>query len=333
VMMTTTTLMCVLFMLGMSFAPSHVAAEEDNTFMQFAYIRDATVDASSVVHVVEDTSACAMMTSKDAAYENNCHAEAKRVCEALGDDCGGFVIEPADINDAEAKGIVVKVYAPGAKLFSLKGGIIFEYRGLVGNAAQETSEMIAQHIDEQHLAEEIQAALDGDADLAAIEAAIKAFLEDEDEDSSKTDEEGEALVAQLSEMKRKTMQKAADKVYEKAGGFIGLGFGKHRSLPLLHPRVTCSRGELLSPKSVSAPVYRPYRAPIVQLGTCSEKQVVGEFGCTCTEGSYIPKSCTPASFTPGVAPTFTPGSKEFIRYQPGSCSVQFVNKQLGVFGP
>ena len=31
VMMTTTTLMCVLFMLGMSFAPSHVAAEEDNT--------------------------------------------------------------------------------------------------------------------------------------------------------------------------------------------------------------------------------------------------------------------------------------------------------------
>merc|ERR1719364_92578 len=155
--------------------PAVVHAGEENTFMQFAYIRDATVEASSVVHVVESTPACASMTSSAAAFDNACHTEAKAVCEAMGDDCGGFVIEPADVTDVDAPGISVKVYTPGARLFSLAGGVIFEYRGQVGDATSEEDELIAQHIDEQGLAEEIEAALSSNADIAEIEAAIKAF--------------------------------------------------------------------------------------------------------------------------------------------------------------
>ena len=96
------------------------ASAEEETFMQFAYIMDATVGPSSVYEII-DSPDCSEMSAKEAMFDDKCHAEAKRICSMM-DDCGGFVIEPADVSNPSESGFSIVVFTEGAPIYAMEGG-------------------------------------------------------------------------------------------------------------------------------------------------------------------------------------------------------------------
>jgi len=310
------------------------ASEDDNTFMQFAYIRDATVDFDSIFDMAEAPQ-CEGLTAMEAAFDERCHFEAKSICEAM-ENCGGFVIEPIDIEDADEPGITVKVYTKGAMLLSMPGAVIFEYRGQVGGVAEEDTvdEFINENINHEQLAVDIEAALVGDKSITSIEMAIDAFVaamdssdEKDAEELLKEEEDINELIAELSEKKRAAIQKVADKTMEKAYKAKPIvNLYSSRGLPHLVPKVTCTRGKVVAPgRNIPAQI-RPGRKAVYEFGECTQKRLVSGITCSCTDAEYIPKSCTPASFTPGSKGSYTPATFTPLRYTKGTCSVSVVNK-------
>merc|ERR1719181_1266766 len=122
------------------------------------------------------------------------------------------------------------------------------------------------------------------------------------------------LIAELSEKKRAAIQKVADKTMEKAYKAKPIvNLYSSRGLPHLVPKVTCTRGKVVAPgRNIPAQI-RPGRKAVYEFGECTQKRLVSGITCSCADAEYIPKSCTPASFTPR-------------RYTKGTCSVSVVNK-------
>ena len=147
---------------------------------------------------------------------------------------------------------------------------------------------ISENIDHEHMQKEIEEALSTNSQVTTIELAIKAFLEAIDI-SPEEEEAIKAKMDQLTDIKQKEIQRVADRTMEKALRPI-INLPSSRGLPILRPRVTCTRGRIIEPHEIAPPIYRPKRDTVFELGTCTEASVDGEFSCTCTEESFTPVS-------------------------------------------
>ena len=105
----------------------------------------------------------------------------------------------------------------------------------------DVDKFLDEQIDHEQMAAEIDDILSKNDSVTSIELAIKAFLEAM-EVTEEMEKEMAAKVDMLAEIKRKEIQKIADKTMEKAGSH------NSRGLPHLRPKVTCTRGKLVSPK-------------------------------------------------------------------------------------
>lgn len=270
------------------------ALDGEGTFMQFAYIRDATVDFESIFDIAEVPAACQSLTAAEAALDEACHRSAKRICDAM-ERCGGFVLEPRDAASAGAPGVVVKVYSRGAALLAMRGAVVFEYRGQVEGVSDEedaVDEFLSQAVDHEQLAADIDAALKGDEGVTRLEAAIDAFVAamdvGADLEEALTEEEVEAMIAELAEKKRAKIQQVADETMAKSYTHPVVNLHSSRGLPHLVPRVTCSAGELIAPARLIPGGIKFGRHPELELGVCTPKRLVSGITCSCTEREFVP---------------------------------------------
>merc|ERR1711977_452992 len=255
-------LFCTLAAVCLAGSIAFASAEDD--FMQFAYIRDATVGPESVYEIM-DTSICGDVMAQDAMVNKACHADAQRIC-AMMDDCGGFVIEPKELSDLSVPGVLIKVFTEKPTIYAMTGATVFEFRGMVSanaDGVDDVDKFLDEQIDHEQMAADIDDVLSKNDSVTSIELAIKAFLEAM-EVTEEMEKEMAAKVEMLAEIKRKEIQKIADTTMEKAGSH------NSRGLPTLRPKVTCTRGKLVSPKTIAPAVYTPKRKPVLDLGDCTK---------------------------------------------------------------
>ena len=174
-------------------------AQEEEDELRFAVMRDTTVFEEGVAAVVEHS--CAITDAYEAVDDPSqaCHAEALRMCLQMGDECGGYVIEPlaaelepearvsinfnnpfqrdpvrvvrADVQYSNSRGIVVKIIKAGAadaveNLVTVAGATLYEKRII-----RSDPELLAQ-LYEQKLAERVEAAILEHAEIQAVQAEI-----------------------------------------------------------------------------------------------------------------------------------------------------------------
>ena len=189
--MNSISVMLSLATLAIIFA-SASAQSDDETTLRFATMMDTTVYASHIEAVV--THSCSMKNSMKAATdpEKKCHTEALKICEQLGEACGGYVIEPAnafvrdssedsssvaDVNfngdNANNGGIIVKIVQKGAaedvnNLVAVRGAVLFEKR-----TAILEEEKLLQLLEEKHnISKLIDQAIERNWEIQEIEQEI-----------------------------------------------------------------------------------------------------------------------------------------------------------------
>lgn len=182
-------------------AAVNVNAQDDAaTDLRFAVMVDTTVFPEGVAAVVQHS--CSITDVYEAVDDpsQQCHTEAMEMCYQMGDECGGYVIEPAsidlepekrisinfnnpfnrepvrvvqaDVEYTRERGIVVKIIKAGAaedinNLVTVAGATLYEKRTIGSDPA-----LLAQMY-EQKISEKVDDAIAGHSEIQAIEAEIE----------------------------------------------------------------------------------------------------------------------------------------------------------------
>jgi len=334
-----TTVMSAILLSSSAYAQSN-PLDLQEVPIRFATMIDTTVHGDYIEAVVGHE--CNIMDSMTAATdpEQKCHIEALRLCAELGDDCGGYVIEPASVTiapedstadvayDDSATGIAVKILKKGAAedvkhLIAVDGAVLFEKRDVVID-----NELLALLEKEYAISKLIDQAIDKNLDIQEIEEEIERRVQQVNfpgrkqqgrskRYASKTNRE---LAIIAAEMKASTVEEMVETVLD----FVPLeknGFPEKRV-----PYVSCTPGSFSGGK-VSYAKITPGALPKYTPKKCTFSQFTPKL-CACIAPVYIPPSCTGGLFLPGRPHTYLPPRHIPAVYEPPFCDIEYVEVKL-----
>jgi len=324
------------------------AQDDDTTDLRFAVMVDTTVFPEGVAAVVQHS--CSITDVYEAVDDpkQQCHTEAMEMCYQMGDECGGYVIEPAsidlepekrisinfnnpfnrepvrvvqaDVEYTRERGIVVKIIKAGAaedinNLVTVAGATLYEKRTIGSDPA-----LLAQ-LYEQKISEKVDDAIAGHSEIHAIEAEIERRVRKVNSArsirgaSSSTyarygDRELSVMLAELKMNLIEEMFEDELAIYEKSG------FNPQK------PIVRCTPGSFTGGIQTYA-TYTPAVLPTFTKKKCTLSQFTPKL-CACTAPVFAKKACTGDLFIPKRPPVFIP--KQYIHpvYEPPFCDIEYV---------
>lgn len=345
-------------------ADTNAASSESESTLRFAVMTDTSVFASSIVAEVETS--CTITDSYEAAEdpEQRCHAEALQMCVELGDECGGYVIEPAaamldsDVEDGKVlfeqnvTGIKVKILMEDASqnmenLLTVPGATLYEKRQLVSN-----SELLVELYEEQRLADAVEEALATSTEIQEMEDELERRVEMANgKDMAMTvaaikynDITDRQLAVMAAELKEAVITDVFEKALitrnaKSARPNIPIPDIPYPTFPVPQleisvPIVTCTPGSFTGSDAilgkVAYPSFTPYIPPVFTPKRCTLAQFTPTL-CRCTAPIFVPKTCSGGLYIPGrkgriIPPIITPA-----RFTPPSCDVEYVEVHPGGF--
>lgn len=323
-------------------------AQEEEDELRFAVMRDTTVFEEGVAAVVEHS--CAITDAYEAVDDPSqaCHAEALRMCLQMGDECGGYVIEPlaaelepearvsinfnnpfqrdpvrvvrADVQYSNSRGIVVKIIKAGAadaveNLVTVAGATLYEKRII-----RSDPELLAQ-LYEQKVAERVEAAILEHAEIQAVQAEIDRRVQSVNSARSGRGASSSTYAEQadrdLSVMLAELKSNLIEEMFE-----TELNLNAKSGFNPQKPIVRCTPGSF-SGGIQTHPSYTPHILPTFTKKSCTFAQFTPKL-CACTAPVFEKFSCTGGSFLPKRKTVYVPPTFTKPVYKAPACTVEYI---------
>lgn len=329
---TTTTMMVrgafVALVLAM-FAVAATHAQDGPEELRFAVMLDRSVAEDGIEAVVQTS--CRTTDPVEAATmpRLGCQEEANAMCASMGDECGGFVIEPVIKADgsSDMSGFAIKIFKAGASqdpslLIDVEGATLFERRDVATSSedfmdflAELNKEGLADVIDElisKHpRIQELERGIEGK--MARVNSATvmpNGMLRYPTRNSRWSSFNENEAAKEIAAFKAAIIDEVVDTMSQQKFGFSP------------KPKISCSlgsfRGGRVSYAQYTAPTLPTYKPKKCEPGLFTPKI------CSCTPPTYTPGFCVGGFYIPSRKPSYYPPLYIPKFYSPGTCSVDYI---------